>query len=127
MEEARRYLSKYRDRLGLAPNAPLLPSEDLAQSVSAEAVNEWWHRAEMLAAKGGHALGRSPNNTWHGFQQNRRTEFRMLHDKYARWLVGHGVLSGTPGITVSEGQCPGRMAEDLVAAVRVETGEPDSP
>jgi hypothetical protein len=117
--EARHYFSRYWDRLGLAPDAPLIPGEDLSQSISAETVNSWWHRAELLAANDGRPLGMSPDNAWHGFRQNRRTELRGVHDRYARWLVGHSVLSGTPGITVSGGRYPGIVAEDLVAAVRV--------
>jgi integrase len=127
MEEARRYLSRYWDRFEMGLDAPLFPGEDLTRSVSAETVNEWWHRAKVLAAEDGRALGMSPHNARHGFRQNRRTELRTVHDKYARWLVGHSVLSGTPGISVSEGQYLGLVPEDLVAAVGVGTGEPSSP
>lgn len=118
MDEWRRYRDRYWDKLKLEPTDPLFPGEVLTRGTSEEQQNRWFHDAELLAEKAGRSLKLPPNNAWHGYRNNRRTEYRRVHDKYARFLVGHSIHSGTPGITVSEGRYLGIVPEDLVEAVR---------
>jgi hypothetical protein len=59
----------------------------------------------------------TPGNAFHGLRINRRTELRNAQLKYARWLIGHSVTNGTPGITVSEGVYLGLKPRELAAAV----------
>jgi len=96
---------------------PMRSLYDLKKAVSGETVNDWFKDAMLLAAENGRPLRLSKGNKWHGFRANRRTEYRYVHDKYGRWLVGHSIRSGTPGITVSEGRYLGLVPEDLVKAV----------
>lgn len=81
MEEANRYFPKFWNRLGLTADAPLLPGDDLGKPISAETVNKWFHRAELLAAKDGKSLEMSSGNAYHGLRYNRRTEFRKAELK----------------------------------------------
>jgi hypothetical protein len=119
MEEWRHYWDRHWAKLGLGPDDPLLPGEDLTKSISGETMHDWFRDAEFLAEKDGRSLKLPPKNQWHGFRLNRRTEYRTVHDKYGRFLVGHSIHTGTPGITVSEGRYMGLVPKDLVQAVRV--------
>lgn len=118
MDEWRRYHDRYWRKLGLGKDDPLIPGEVLTEGVSYETQNEWFHAAELLAEKNDRSLKMPKGNAWHGFRPNRRTEYRRVHNKYARFLVGHSIATGTPGITVSEGRYLGIVPEDLVAAVQ---------
>lgn len=120
MEEWRHYRGRHWAKLDLGPDDPLLPGDDLTKSISGETIHDWFGDAELLAEKDGRSLKLPPKSQWHGFRVNRRTEYRKVHDKYGRFLVGHSIRTGTPGITVSEGRYLGIVPEDLVAAVRVE-------
>lgn len=117
--EWHRYRDRYWSKLGLDADGPLIPGEVITEHVSSETQNNWFHEAELLAAKDGRSLDLPKNSAWHGFRNNRRTEYRTVHDKYGRFLVGHSIHTGTPGITISEGRYLGIIPDDLVEAVRV--------
>lgn len=125
--EAEHYLAG--DKGNLSSADPLFPGgraknkPSSRNPVSRETINEWLNRAITLAALGGHIVSLPPDNKWHGFRYNRRTELRKVEVKYARWLVGHSVHNGTPGITVSEGRYLGLVPEDLVAGALIEPAE----
>lgn len=127
--EAEHYLTRYWDKGNLSPSDPLFPGgraknkPSSRRPVSKETINEWLNRAITLAALGGHIVSLLPDNKWHGFRYNRRTELRKVEVKYARWLVGHSVHNGTPGITVSEGRYLELVPEDLVAGALIEPAE----
>lgn len=123
IKEGKRYIERSWSKLGLGDDAPLLPGSDLRKSVSKETFHQWWRRAERLAEQAGQPLGMSSGNAWHGFRSNRRTELRAAPAKYARWLIGHSVRTGTPGISVSEGRYLGLVPEDLVDAVLLVPGD----
>lgn len=92
------YLEHHWKRLGLGPDDPLLPGENLRQGVSTNTPNDWWHKAEVALATRDRILGVSPGNAWHGFRITRRTEYRSVHDRYGGRLVGHSVHTGTPAL-----------------------------
>lgn len=118
------YLSAHWDRLGLGPDHPLFPSgQVITRPMSPEQVYSWFRRAARLLGDRGTPLGMTPNNAYHGLRYNRRTELHGVNVKYARWLCEHSVLSGTPGITVSEGVYQGLIPAELVRAVR--SGAPE--
>lgn len=129
-EEWDRYREKYLVPRTLhdKPAAPLFTGERLDQQIPARSIHLWWHALVGAAERGeGRTdLALSKGNAYHGLRYNRRTELRKVETKYARWLVGHSVTNGTPGITVSEGIYLGLKPRELVAAVLVsDAGEED--
>ena len=128
--EFERYRVKYIEpRRGLlGSDSPLFPGERLDRGISERQVNLWWHAAVALAEKteGRNDTALSKGNAFHGLRYNPRTEYRKVDLKYARWLVGHSVTNGTPGIEVSEGVYLGLKPRELAAAVLVsDAGEDD--
>lgn len=129
----REYLEGYWNQLrvghgtaarGLGPEGPLFPSGRVTtKPMSNEQVYVWFRNAARLLGERYTPLGMTPDNAYHGLRYNRRTELGGVNAKYARWLTEHSVLSGTPGITVSEGVYQGLVPPELVQAVRVEAPE----
>lgn len=132
MQATVQYLEGYWNRLKIGvgedarqmgPSDPLIPGEVLTRAVSKEMVYSWFRKAARLLAERGTPLGMTPKNAYHGLRYNRRTELFGVSAKYGRWLTEHSVLSGTPGITVSEGVY--LVPPELVRAVRVESPDWD--
>ncbi len=125
-EEFDRYYRKCIEPRELGPGAPLFPGERLDRVISERQVNLWWHDAIRLAERAEKRdLALTKGNAYHGLRYNRRTELRKVEPKYARWLIGHSVTNGTPGIEVSEGVYLGLKPRDLVAAVRASDEDED--
>lgn len=117
-----KYFAVYRDRLNLPSGAPLIPGDDLTRPLPKETALAWMKRAKQLAAERGLELGLGKGDGGHGYRKMRRTDFRKVDVKHARFLVGHSIRTGTPGITVSEGIYLGLVPEDLVEAVLMGEG-----
>lgn len=126
------YLEGYWNKLALGhgdsarklgSEDPLIPGEVVTRPLSNETVYSWFRKAARVLAERGTPLGMTSDNAYHGLRYNRRTELYGVSAKYGRWLTEHSVLSGTPGITVSEGVYQGLVPPELVRAVRVEAPE----
>ena len=127
---ARNYLDSFWNRLrvgqeedvhGLGPDSPLFPSgQVITKSMSKGQVYEWFRKAARLLGDRQTPLRMTIDNAFHGLRYNRRTELYGVSAKYARWLGEHSVLSGTPGITVSEGVYQGLVPPELVRVARTE-------
>jgi hypothetical protein len=125
--EFERYRDGFIEVRQLGPEAPLFPGDRLDHAVSEGQVNNWWHAAVRLAERRERCeIALSKGNAYHGLRYNRRTELRKVETKYARFLVGHSITKGTPGIEVSEGVYLGIKPRDLVEAVLLsDDGEED--
>jgi hypothetical protein len=110
---------------GLGPGDPLILGEVLSRPLSNETVYSWFGKAARLFAERGTPLEMTSNNAYHGLRYNRRTELFGVSAKYGRWLTEHSVLTGTSGITVSEGVYQGLVPPELVRAVWVEAPDWD--
>lgn len=118
----REFFTNYRDHFNLPPGSPLIPGEDPTKPISHETVYAWMDKAKLLAAKEGLNLGMFDGDGIHGYRNFRRTDFRNVPDKYGRWLVGHSIVSGASGITLSEDRYLSLDANDILTAVRMGKG-----
>jgi hypothetical protein len=120
IKETHHYLLTRWGKLQLGPGDPLIPGEVITQPLSPGTVYAWFREAARKAAEAGKPLGMKTDNAHRGLRCNRRTELFEVSVKYARWLCEHSVLTGTPGITVSEGVYQGLVPQELVRAVQIE-------